>query len=271
MTASEIKVDPLPTCEPLSPKVIIYPRTPKTGSTMLMGILYSLQEKNGFQTKRPMPFYDVDAFRADIDAALRSEGLWLVQNHNYLPWQEYQNDSRVAYINLIREPYNRCISYYKYMTYGTSKRAGKLDITSSKQANEHLVNCINTINCTIRCGIPMYKHFCGGLSCELEESIDSLVLPTMVLGAEELFLESVSILERKFPAFFKGIVHEVAKHMEKNVKMNVGFRTEGLSDPDKMKFNRKVMASNDIMFYAKAVSKFWRLYDACAGFRTNGL
>jgi hypothetical protein len=113
-------------CGPLDPQVIIYNRIPKAGSTTIITLLRRLSWANGFNLSMPMPYYDHTAARQAILDAIASGNRTVVCN--YFNFPEILYGDSIAYVNVMRDPVDRCTSEYYYLRYGDRNRDLKRDI-----------------------------------------------------------------------------------------------------------------------------------------------
>jgi hypothetical protein len=103
-------------CATQDPQIIVYNRIPKAGSTTIITLLKQLSLANGFHLAEPMPYYDhVQARQAILDA-IASGNRTVVCNHFNFP--EILYGDRIAYVNVMRDPVERCTSEYYYRRYG---------------------------------------------------------------------------------------------------------------------------------------------------------
>lgn len=103
-------------CEERDPQIIVYNRIPKTGSTTMVALLNKLALRNNFHVIFPRPFYSHSAVRKAIADAISSGQQIMICNHFNFP--EIKYGTKLAYINILRSPVNRCFSGYYYSRYG---------------------------------------------------------------------------------------------------------------------------------------------------------
>lgn len=98
---------------PEDPLVLVNNRVPKAGSSTMLSILNVLAERNNFSlvTVPMSDYHDHKVITGHINAALASSKKTLVADHFFFP---DAFDERVRYINVLREPVDRCVSTYYY-------------------------------------------------------------------------------------------------------------------------------------------------------------
>lgn len=111
--------EPNLSCRPRYPKIIVYNRVPKAGSTTLIAILKELAKENNFDFVMPEPYHDHELVKQAILDALISGKKTVICNHFNYP--EFLYAKNIAYINILREPVDRCVSSYYYARYGQRK------------------------------------------------------------------------------------------------------------------------------------------------------
>lgn len=196
------------------PLVLVYNRIPKAGSTTFMALAKDLADTNGFRMVTPEPYYDHSKIRRAIFDAIVSNTKTLVVNHFYFP--EIVYGDQIAYMNIMRDPVNRSVSDYYYLRY--SSRRGNhavkyrethgdlsLDECLFKKNNEFAGICEPDVNL-------QSNFFCGreGHPCHDQPSmLESFGLRNMrdhfSVGVEERYRETLEMLEKTFPSFFKGL------------------------------------------------------------------
>lgn len=100
-------------CSPRHPQILVYNRIPKAGSTTVITLLRKLAVSNDFDFVLPMPYYNHTAALEAIVTALATGRRTLVCNHFNFPELLY-GGGHVAYANIMRQPVDRCASWYYY-------------------------------------------------------------------------------------------------------------------------------------------------------------
>ena len=210
---------PSSACLPaLHPRVLVYNRLEKTASSTLYSIINALAGANNFSHVR-LPgnsFHDAGAARAALQAALESGRLTLLSEHFAFP--EAPEDGRVAYMQLLRQPVERCISWYYWSRYSWENpwTAGNLAAYGNGTLDECLAQpgwAQGCLNCP---PLHQVQSFCGadggpcfqGSSLSPEQVLGrawaNLQQHYPVVGLTEQLEGSLSLLEAAFPDFFAG-------------------------------------------------------------------
>ncbi|XP_069378629.1 heparan sulfate 2-O-sulfotransferase 1 isoform X2 [Paralichthys olivaceus] len=112
--------------------VIIYNRVPKTASTSFTNIAYDLCGKNHFHvlhinTTKNNPVMSVQ----DQVRFVRNVTSWREMNPSlyhghvaYLDFSKYGTKKKPLYINVVRDPIERLVSYYYFLRFGDDYRPG---------------------------------------------------------------------------------------------------------------------------------------------------
>jgi len=100
-------------CRPRRPHVLVYNRIPKAGSSTVIWLLRKLSVDNDFDLVLPVPYYNHSSALESITKAVISPRPTLVCNHFNFPEMLYADD-QVAYMNIVREPIDRCASWYYF-------------------------------------------------------------------------------------------------------------------------------------------------------------
>ena len=118
--------------------VLVYNRIPKSGSTMMLGLLYSLAQSLGYLVLRGRYHsyrYWVNNDRVGLgyfleQAASRSRSVY-VQHQYYVNFTENRQHQPV-YINIMRDPVEHLISSYYYKRTVILQHRGPLDMTQEE-------------------------------------------------------------------------------------------------------------------------------------------
>lgn len=235
-------------CAPLNllPHVLVYNRLEKTGSSTLYSIIDALAVRNNFTHVRLPEFYNASAARAAIGVALRQSQRSLVSEHFSFP--EYTSSSsqgdlgRVSYMQVVRAPVDRCVSWYHWSRYSWDNpwTAGNRAAFGNASLDECLEEGLppphpppTCLNCP-----PLHQaqSFCGanGGPCFSDHSpaaaTDAAVTATTlssqevigralrhieahypVVGLTERLEDTLALLEGTFPQFFAGAL-QVLRH-----------------------------------------------------------
>ena len=258
-------------CSPRDPQVIVYNRIPKAGSSTILNLLKNLSSVNNFALISPTPYYNHSVARDAILAALSSGKRAVVCNHFNFPELLYgKND--IAYINVMRDPVDRCISTYYYSRYGDRSNSEKRevlgrygDITLDEclaKPDEELSSCLN-------CPPALQAlAFCGRDGGSCSESSETLLQQSWetikshyFVGLTEDLDGTAAMLEGLFPSFFKGMTALSAVIAPKNTLQG---RDEYVLPSGQ---GRDIIAKKsvvDVELYRKVEERYNQLKTLCA-------
>ncbi|CAG0914908.1 unnamed protein product [Notodromas monacha] len=206
--------------KPAQAPLVIYNRVPKTGSTSFMGVAYDLCTKNSFHVLHINTTKNSHVLSLPDQARLvHNITEWVEKRpaiyHGHLAYVDF-NRFGVAdppiYINIVRRPLDRMVSYYYFLRYGDDfrphlKRRKKGDKMTFDECVESGLQECDPKNLWLQ--IPF---FCGhaaacwepGNAWALEQAKHNLVHNYFLVGVTEELEDFVAILEYALPSFFKG-------------------------------------------------------------------
>lgn len=258
------------------PQVLVYNRINKAGSSTMIALIQLLRKKNNFTVIRPTGFYNPNAARDCISKALlQGNARSLVVEHFNYP--SYHVDQRVAYINVVRQPFDRAVSNYCYARYGP-RSVASMEEYIRRFGNKTFDECVATPVVERHCfsdSSGSYSDvFCGPedggcVNLSLDEQM-SLALENMkehyVVGLTEQFAATTELLAARFPSFFKGApeLYATMKSVRVTQNRSAGSRKCKSTNPTSkqvlMTQNRKLQI--DQTFYDVAASHFWGCHKA---------
>lgn len=264
-------------CTPRRPQVLVYNRIPKAGSSTMIALIQELAKRNDFDFVLPVPYYDHTAARGAIFDALASGRRTLVCNHFNFPQLLYAD--RVAYMNVMRKPVDRCTSLYYYTRYGDRSRALKAEVLA-RYGNQSLDDCMARpavehaacFNCP---PAEQALAFCGHEDGDCTRAAHEVVLSRAwanlqahyFVGVTEHLDATVEALTTIFPDFFAGAPNVLSTLPEQKVTHT---RSEYLEPSAASQAAMAVWASPDEELYARAAAQFWRLHARCVGGAAGG-
>nr|CAG4640969.1 EOG090X088H [Eulimnadia texana] len=239
-------------------QIVIYNRVPKTGSTSFVGLAYDLCGKNKFNvlhinvTKNSHVLSPADQLRFVNNVTNWTEKLPALY-HGHLSFLDFANlgaSELPLYVNVIRKPLDRFISYYYFLRYGDDFRP---HLVRKKQGDKMTFDqCVqkrkpecDTSNLWLQ--VPF---FCGqsaecwipGNEWALDEAKRNLVEKYFVVGLTEQMEEFIAVLEASLPRFFKGALTLYRKGSKSHLR----------------KTNQKVPPSPETLLIIKK-SNVWRI------------
>ncbi|XP_067938225.1 heparan sulfate 2-O-sulfotransferase 1-like isoform X2 [Watersipora subatra] len=202
------------------PPLIIYNRVPKTGSTTFANIAYKLTGANNFHMLHLNVTYKNMHYLTILDQQrfVRNISLWKEKTpalyHGHLYFLEFTRFGfpNPIYINIVRDPIERLVSYYYFLRYGDDYRP-KLKRASAKD-NKTLDECLLTKgkDCDLeRVMWVQIPFFCGhSVEClkpgrwALEQAKTNLLNKYLLVGVTEHLEQFIAMLEVMLPRYFSG-------------------------------------------------------------------
>ncbi|RMX60483.1 heparan sulfate 2-O-sulfotransferase 1-like [Pocillopora verrucosa] len=200
--------------------IIFYNRVPKTGSTSFMGVLYALCRPNRFhalhlnvsRNSHVMSLSDQIRFARNITTWKQ---VMPAVYHGHLAYMDFQRlgvYQSPLFINMIRKPLDRLVSYYYFLRFGDDFRPY---LRRTRQGDKETFDeCVQNGNPDCRperlwLQIP---YFCGhapqcwspGNKWALEQAKRNLVEKYLLVGITEEMGNFVAVLEVVLPRIFKG-------------------------------------------------------------------
>ncbi|XP_050715686.1 heparan sulfate 2-O-sulfotransferase 1-like isoform X2 [Eriocheir sinensis] len=218
--------------------VVIYNRVPKTGSTSFIGLAYDLCARNKFNvihmntTKNTPTLSLTDQMRFVYNVSNwieKKPGIY--HGHvAYLDFNRFGVSQQPIYINLIRKPLDRLISYYYFVRYGDDlrpyhirRRMGDKMTLDECVAMEH-PDCSTThlwIQVPFFCGHHA-ECWVPGSNWALEQAKQNLIHKYFLVGVTEEMGDFVAMMEYALPRIFRGAydlyLSGVKSHLRKTVK-----------------------------------------------------
>lgn len=201
-------------------QIVFYNRIPKTGSTTFTNaIAYDLCVRNGFhvvhlnltQYRNQMNKIDQVKFIRNVTSWTQKHPLFIHGHTTYIDFQSfgYQNP---IWINILREPFERFISYYYFLQYGDNFRIGLK--RSKSGSNETFDECFlrGAKECDANSIWLQIPYFCGtayfcskpGNHQALLRAKYNLLDHYLLVGTTERLEDMILLLEQLLPGFFRG-------------------------------------------------------------------
>ncbi|KAL6471645.1 hypothetical protein MHYP_G00202950 [Metynnis hypsauchen] len=200
--------------------VVIYNRVPKTASTSFTNIAYDLCSKNRYHvlhintTKNNpvMSMQDQVRFVKNVTSWKEMKPAFYHGHVSFLDFTKFGVTKKPIYINVIRDPIERLVSYYYFLRFGDDYRPG---LRRRKQGDKKTFDeCVAAggSDCAPEKLWLQIPFFCGhysecwniGSHWALEQAKYNLVNEYMLVGVTEELEDFVMMLEAALPRFFKG-------------------------------------------------------------------
>ncbi|XP_016975941.2 heparin sulfate O-sulfotransferase isoform X1 [Drosophila rhopaloa] len=200
--------------------VVLYNRVPKTGSTSFVNIAYDLCKLNKFHVLHINVTANMHVLSLPNQIQfVRNVSRWnemkpaLYHGHMaFLEFSKFQIAHKPIYINLVRKPLDRLVSYYYFLRFGDNYRP---NLVRKKAGNKITFDeCVvqKQPDCDPKNMWLQIPFFCGhaaecwepGSSWALEQAKRNLVNEYFLVGVTEQMYEFVDLLERSLPRIFHG-------------------------------------------------------------------
>ncbi|XP_015675314.1 heparan sulfate 2-O-sulfotransferase 1 [Protobothrops mucrosquamatus] len=200
--------------------VIIYNRVPKTASTSFTNIAYDLCAKNKYHvlhintTKNNpvMSLQDQVRFVKNITSWKEMKPGFYHGHISFLDFAKFGVKKKPIYINVIRDPIERLVSYYYFLRFGDDYRPG---LRRRKQGDKKTFDeCVAAggSDCAPEKLWLQIPFFCGhssecwnvGSRWALEQAKYNLINEYFLVGVTEELEDFIMLLEAALPRFFRG-------------------------------------------------------------------
>ncbi|CAD5234414.1 unnamed protein product [Bursaphelenchus xylophilus] len=261
----------------LQANIVVYNRIPKTGSTTFTNAIgYDLFKKNGFNVIHVNITKNMNTLSAADQADfVRNVSDWNARKpalyHGHMAFLNFNRFGRrnPIYINILREPLERFVSYYYFLRYGDNYRVGLKRSRSGN--NETFDECIQRKgrDCDLDKLWVQIPYFCGHYSfCKkpgnrlaFETARSNLINHYLLVGYTDKIREMILVLEKVLPTFFSGALNHFDQldgnrsHMRSTTK-KIEPKRETLE-----KISKNSVFIMEKEFYEFAVSEFDATFD----------
>ncbi|XP_063233664.1 heparan sulfate 2-O-sulfotransferase 1 [Bacillus rossius redtenbacheri] len=199
--------------------VVIYNRVPKTGSTSFVGVAYDLCKQNGFRVLHIN-------ITGNMHALSLANQLRFAENvshwdaikpafyHGHVAFVDFLKFgvNQPIYINIIRKPLDRLVSYYYFLRYGDDFRPHLIRRKhGDKMTFDECVELAQS-DCDPNNMWLQIPFFCGhsadcwevGNEWALSEAKRNLLEHYFLVGVTEELGDFIKVLEATLPSFFQG-------------------------------------------------------------------
>lgn len=200
--------------------LIIYNRVPKTGSTSFVNMAYDLCRKRRFNvlhvnvTGNSHVLSMADQYRfVNNVTKWRERRPALYHGHfGYIDFQQFGSKEQPLYVNILRKPLDRLVSYYYFLRYGDDYRP---HLIRKKHGDKKTFDeCVQLkhADCSLERMWLQVPFMCGqasacwvpGNAWALQKAKENLVSKYLLVGVTEELTDFVSLLEAALPNFFRG-------------------------------------------------------------------
>ncbi|XP_022106316.1 heparan sulfate 2-O-sulfotransferase 1-like [Acanthaster planci] len=205
--------------------VVIYNRVPKTGSTSFTGIAYDLCHTNKFnvlhinttRNMHTMSVADQMKFVSNVTSWTAKKPAFYHGHLAFIDFGSFGSSQQPLYINIIRRPLDRLVSYYYFLRNGDDLRPKLKRARQQGHTNKETFD-----QCVARRGYDCSEQklwiqvpfFCGhaqecwvpGSRWALEQAKFNLANHYLLVGVTEELEDFVIMLESALPSMFRGAV-----------------------------------------------------------------
>nr|CAG4644064.1 EOG090X088H [Lepidurus arcticus] len=210
---------PIPLIDSQENYAVVYNRVPKTGSTSFVGLAYDLCTKNKFsvlhvnitKNMHVMSLADQVRFVSNVTNWNEKKPALYHGHMAFIDFKRFGKPSPL-YVNIIRKPVDRLVSYYYFLRFGDNYRP---HLVRKKQGDKMTFDeCVKLSKPECDPGnlwlqIPF---FCGqaaqcwvpGNQWALEQAKRNLIDQYFAVGVTEEMEDFVAVLEAALPRLFRG-------------------------------------------------------------------
>ncbi|XP_065829819.1 heparan sulfate 2-O-sulfotransferase 1-like isoform X2 [Oscarella lobularis] len=250
--------------------LVMYNRVPKTGSTTFMGLVYSLCAKNEFNaihlntTKNSQVMSIADQYHFSHNITAWTEKLpGFYHGHvSYIDFPRFGVPQPI-YLQIVRDPLERLVSYYYFLRYGDDFRPY---LSRSKMGDKTTFDqCVKKkmSDCAPEKLWLQIPFFCGqepacwqpGNKWALDKAKEHLVTQYLAVGLTDQIPEYLAVLEAVLPRFFKGASALYAKNLQKKGHLRKTVKKDPVTAETIETFKKNPIweMENDFYLYAKSV------------------
>ncbi|PRD34542.1 UNVERIFIED_CONTAM: Heparan sulfate 2-O-sulfotransferase 1 [Trichonephila clavipes] len=237
--------------------VIIYNRVPKTGSTSFMGVAYDLCSRNGFNVLHINTTKNAHVLSlSDQVRFVQNVSLWSAKKpalyHGHIAFLDFSRafslhltrfkslykmlinilfrrfgmSKKPIFINIVRKPLDRLVSYYYFLRYGDDFRPY---VVRRRQGNKmSFDDCVmrGEKDCDPENMWLQVPFFCGhhaecwipGSEWALAQAKRNLAEHFLLVGVTEELQDFISLLEAALPRYFRGATNLIVEGKKSHLR-----------------------------------------------------
>lgn len=251
--------------------IVIYNRVPKTGSTSFMGIAYELCTINHFhvmhlnisKNSHVMSLADQRRFVWNVTGWTEMQPALIHGHVAFLDFSKYGvSNIKPLYINIVRKPLDRLVSYYYFLRNGDNFRP---NIVRKKQGDKKSFDeCYERRDHDCReenlwLQIPF---FCGqfsecwqpGSAWALDRAKQNVIDHYFLVGTTESLRDFIAVLDASLPQMFRGAVDIFDKGTKSHLRKTFNKMTPNSRTIAKIQQSKVWQMENE--FYQFVVDNF---------------
>nr|XP_009858624.1 heparan sulfate 2-O-sulfotransferase 1-like isoform X1 [Ciona intestinalis] len=216
--------------------IILYNRVPKTGSTSFSNLVYDLTKTNKMyclhlnitRNSLKIPIGDQYNLALNMTTWVERRPALYHGHFGYFSFAQFGFPDPM-YINILREPLDRLLSFYYFIRYGDDFRKG---LKRTKQGDKTTFDeCVaqNGHDCQPRALWLQIPMMCGqsaecwkvGSQWALQQAKENLVNRYALVGVTEQLEDFVVVLEAIQPRIFNGIINKFRTGSKSHIRNTI--------------------------------------------------
>ncbi|XP_055709524.1 heparin sulfate O-sulfotransferase [Phlebotomus papatasi] len=246
--------------------IVIYNRVPKTGSTSFVNLAYDLCKKNHFHVlhinisgnMHVLSLPNQIDFVRNITAWNQMKPALYHGHMAFLDFSKFGMPTKPLYINLIRKPLDRLVSYYYFLRFGDNYRPNLV----RRKAGDKMTfdECVDQqqADCDPKLMWLQIPFFCGhaaecwepGSSWALAQAKRNLVYEYALVGLTEEMEDFISLLEAALPRLFTGFLNHYTNSNRSHLRITTSKIEPNKDTVDKIQESEVWKMENELYEFA---------------------